>query len=578
MYPDTSAAVVGRSLATAFALFTFLAPLRADAKNIYVWPGSPSPLSPYGSWNTAARSIQPALDAAVPGDTVWVTNGVYSTGSRSGLPSGSTLMTRVCVPSGVMLRSTSGPSVTVIAGAGPLGPSAVRCVYAGTNASVTGFTLTSGFTGNSGDAVKSQSGGGAWCEPGAALSNCVLSANRAAVHGGAACGGSLVSCQVVSNAAASGGAACRSVLIDCSVAMNRSGADGGGLLQSAAYGCDIYGNAVTNWGNGGGASSSALYRCSVRLNTAMSAGGVWCGSASNCWVTCNSATHGNGGGMVLADAFESVIASNACVLSGGGVYEGTLRNCLVFANEASMNSGGGACDTDTLNCTIVRNHAGGSGGGVYGGVHESGIIYSNAAASGDNYWDSDLRWCCTAPDFGVQDCFDGDPLFFNAAANDFRLKYGSPCIDRRTAGVLTPWDQVMTARPLDGDFDGQASYDVGALEYNPLAYDSDADAMPDLWEHLYRLNPVNPADAFMDADGDGHEAWQEYVSGSVPTNRDSALRALIDVGSGWPRISWTPDLGTARVYTVEVKAWLTDAAWGPTNAGSRLFRVGARMP
>ncbi len=81
-----------------------------------------------------------------------------------------------------------------------------------------------------------------------------------------------------------------------------------------------------------------------------------------------------------------------------------------------------------------------------------------------------------------------------------------------------------------------------------------------------------------DADGDGHAAWQEYVAGTVPTNSESALRALIAVSNGMPWIAWSPDLGTARVYTVEGSTNLADAVWYPTNAGSRFFRIRVNMP
>ena len=45
-----------------------------------------------------------------------------------------------------------------------------------------------------------------------------------------------------------------------------------------------------------------------------------------------------------------------------------------------------------------------------------------------------------------------------------------------------------------------------------------------------------------------------------------------------PMLTWTPDLGTARVYAVEGRTSLTDAAWGTTNSGSRFFRVRAELP
>ncbi len=81
-----------------------------------------------------------------------------------------------------------------------------------------------------------------------------------------------------------------------------------------------------------------------------------------------------------------------------------------------------------------------------------------------------------------------------------------------------------------------------------------------------------------DADGDGYAAWQEYVAGTVPTNAASRLQAGIVVSNGGARITWAPDLGAARVYTVEGGTNLADNAWGATNAGSRYFRVKVGMP
>ncbi|MEI7900459.1 MAG: hypothetical protein WCK89_09400, partial [bacterium] len=84
--------------------------------------------------------------------------------------------------------------------------------------------------------------------------------------------------------------------------------------------------------------------------------------------------------------------------------------------------------------------------------------------------------------------------------------------------------------------------------------------------------------AWADEDGDGHMAWQEYVAGSNPTNRESVLRILIAVSNGLPWLTWTPDLGTARVYMIEGRTNLADSVWGPTNDESRFFRVKVQMP
>ena len=93
-------------------LLVIVAHCHAAAATRYVWQESPSPAPPYSSWASAATSIQDAVDAADPGDTVLVTNGVYATGGRT--VGTSTLTNRVAVDKPLSLLSVNGPQVTVM--------------------------------------------------------------------------------------------------------------------------------------------------------------------------------------------------------------------------------------------------------------------------------------------------------------------------------------------------------------------------------------------------------------------------------------------------------------------------------
>ena len=70
---------------------------------------------------------------------------------------------------------------------------------------------------------------------------------------------------------------------------------------------------------------------------------------------------------------------------------------------------------------------------------------------------------------GINGCFSGDPGFRDGEDGEFRLGWGSPCID--AAFVDAPAgtrDLVGAPRDLDGNLDTLGKTDLGAYEFQPL--------------------------------------------------------------------------------------------------------------
>ncbi len=57
-----------------------------------------------------------------------------------------------------------------------------------------------------------------------------------------------------------------------------------------------------------------------------------------------------------------------------------------------------------------------------------------------------------------------------------------------------------------------------------VALDADKDGIPDEWERAHGLNPAEASDAALDGDGDGMTNLQEFLAGTDPSIRGSALR------------------------------------------------------
>jgi hypothetical protein len=229
----------------------------------YVAQGGQMAYPPYASWQTAASNIQDAVDLAVAGDTVHVSNGLYNAGAM--ITPGYSISNRVVVNKAITLRSVNGPAETVISGAsdsGSNGLQALRCVYLGNGAQLEGFTLTNGYTWTTNDAAYDQSGGGLLMTTNCTAENLIISGCSAAHDGGGASlyRGGTMNRSVVSGCVADYGGGINLVyggmLNNVLVIENTATTEGGGVFNWADQGpgiinnCTISSNRAAGLGDG----------------------------------------------------------------------------------------------------------------------------------------------------------------------------------------------------------------------------------------------------------------------------------------------------------------------------------------
>jgi len=164
-------------------------------------------IPPFADWSSAATNIQPAIDVAVDGDTVMVSNGTYY------------LSSQVVLMKPVTLKSLGGASATVLDGM-----ASRRCVQMATNGVLDGFAIRNGSDVFGGGVAIDWSGG--------TVQNCIVRGNTAATSGGIECCGSgkIINTLITRNSAGSYGSGVRlrdgGYMESCTVVSNLSGGCG----------------------------------------------------------------------------------------------------------------------------------------------------------------------------------------------------------------------------------------------------------------------------------------------------------------------------------------------------------------
>jgi hypothetical protein len=188
---------------------------------------------------------------------------------------------------------------------------------------------------------------------------------------------------------------------------------------------------------------------------------------------------------IVGHGGDSVHVSYA---NGARIYS-TFQACELLQSASSGihvlcdGATGGLTDLTLDHCTIS--------GHAVGGLHfaqnprallsshvarlNSSILYGN----GDDLVESEL--CPTVVQVtncdigdgdyaGINGTFSADPLFLAPEHRDYRLSFGSPCIDRGSPGLLPAGEAMLggAVPPIDGDLDLVVASDVGARELAPL--------------------------------------------------------------------------------------------------------------
>jgi parallel beta-helix repeat protein len=304
--------------------------------------------------------------------------------------------------------------------------------------------------------------------------------------------------------------------------------DSGGSGVFCGHGCSslIRDNVIrSNTAEQGGGvscilSSPTIEGNEIALNRATTGAGIhaWFSSPSildNTISQNEAAGSSSTGGGIFLDHFsaamvrDNLICLNRADTQGGGIYIDSsaplIAGNFIQGNQADANAGvflflesspellnntiadnvsqlGGAgglgasllCSPKITHNTIVSNSSSGQCAGIAADAR------STVSLTNSILWNQGSELCVEEPSsrvIAIHSDIEGghagdgnisvDPLFVDPSNGDYRLRFGSPCID---AGLDTGVDSDFEGdlRPFDGDGDGIDEFDMGADEWTGI--------------------------------------------------------------------------------------------------------------
>jgi hypothetical protein len=235
-------------------------------------------------------------------------------------------------------------------------------------------------------------------------------------------------------------------------------------------------------------SSALIIQCVFENNTAMRFGAAVAihGTGSPQFINCDFHNNGSGSPGSAQDNNVEPLAGAAVYLHSGSP---SFVNCLFYGNRAGEGAGiaNASGSPSFVNCTFTKNYAKIGYGGAINDKWAKGnlrncILWDNTSIKGGNQVFNGSTASTPMTYSNVQGGWPGtgninsDPIFVDAANNDYTLQTSSPC---RDAGVhLNPslpddvgdldWDSI-TSEPIPKDLALQTrrfnvKVDMGAYE------------------------------------------------------------------------------------------------------------------